>query len=452
MKIPLFTASQAFALRALQVLEHHPRKLTALVAALLLGGGGGAFAVASFGPDPAEMPVREVVEAVQPLPLEPQVEALDVHNLRLFRSEVVRPTDTVDTLLARLGVSDPAAAAYLRHDDVFRTQLLGRVGRTVTVEANDQHGLDRLTARWAPEDDGQFRRLVIQRVAGGTFVSRIETAPLTASARLGSGTIRSSLFAAVDEARIPDEVAVQVADVLSSSIDFHRGLRRGDRFSVVYETLEADGEPMRTGRVLSLEFVNNGRTYTAMWFQEPGQKGGYYTLEGKSLASAYLASPMEFSRVTSGFAMRFHPVLQRWRAHLGVDYGAPTGTPVRVVGDGVVEFAGVQNGFGNVVTVRHNHVDTTLYAHLSRIDVRRGQAVTQGQRLGAVGATGWATGPHLHFEFRVNGQHRNPLQVARERPSRELSAGARPAFERVARSMRMQLAAAAASSLMASAE
>nr|WP_226986140.1 M23 family metallopeptidase [Ramlibacter tataouinensis] len=450
--MPLFTASQAFALRALQVLEHHPRKLTALVAALLLGGGGGAFAVASFGPDPAEMPVREVVEAVQPLPLEPQVEALDVHNLRLFRSEVVRPTDTVDTLLARLGVSDPAAAAYLRHDDVFRTQLLGRVGRTVTVEANDQHGLDRLTARWAPEDDGQFRRLVIQRVAGGTFVSRIETAPLTASARLGSGTIRSSLFAAVDEARIPDEVAVQVADVLSSSIDFHRGLRRGDRFSVVYETLEADGEPMRTGRVLSLEFVNNGRTYTAMWFQEPGQKGGYYTLEGKSLASAYLASPMEFSRVTSGFAMRFHPVLQRWRAHLGVDYGAPTGTPVRVVGDGVVEFAGVQNGFGNVVTVRHNHVDTTLYAHLSRIDVRRGQAVTQGQRLGAVGATGWATGPHLHFEFRVNGQHRNPLQVARERPSRELSAGARPAFERVARSMRMQLAAAAASSLMASAE
>ena len=125
---------------------------------------------------------------------------------------------------------------------------------------------------------------------------------------------------------------------------------------------------------------------------------------------AFLASPMEFSRVTSGFAMRFHPILQTWRAHLGVDYGAPTGTPVRTVGDGVVEFAGVQNGYGNVVQVEHGNDRSTLYAHLSRIDVRKGQRVEQGQRIGAVGATGWATGPHLHFEFRVNGEHQDPLR------------------------------------------
>jgi murein DD-endopeptidase MepM/ murein hydrolase activator NlpD len=187
-----------------------------------------------------------------------------------------------------------------------------------------------------------------------------------------------------------------------------------------------------------------------MWFQEPGTKGAYFTLDGKSVTSSYLASPMEFSRVTSGFAMRFHPVLRQWRAHLGVDYGAPEGAPVRTVGDGVVEFAGVQNGFGNVVTVRHNATDVTLYAHLSRIDVRQGQKIEQGQRVGAVGATGWATGPHLHFEFRVNGVHQDPIEVAKRSQGMSLSAAARPVFEQRARSMRAQLSAATAT--VASAE
>jgi murein DD-endopeptidase MepM/ murein hydrolase activator NlpD len=204
--------------------------------------------------------------------------------------------------------------------------------------------------------------------------------------------------------------------------------------------------------VLSVEFLNNGKTHTAMWFQEPGRKGAYYGLDGTSLQSAYLASPMEFSRVTSGFAMRFHPLLQRWRAHLGVDYAAPTGTPVRVVGDGVVEFAGWQNGFGNVITVRHNASDVTLYAHLSRIDVRQGQTVSQGHRIGAVGATGWATGPHLHFEFRVNGVHRDPIEVARRSEGVRLTAEARPAFDRAAGNMRLKLAAAASVAEVASAE
>jgi murein DD-endopeptidase MepM/ murein hydrolase activator NlpD len=216
---------------------------------------------------------------------------------------------------------------------------------------------------------------------------------------------------------------------------------------VVYEALEADGEPMRAGRILSAEFTNNGKLYQAMWFQEPGHKGGYYTLDGKSLDTSYLASPMEFSRVTSGFAMRFHPIQHRWKAHLGVDYGADTGTPVRTVGDGVVEFAGQQNGFGNVVIIKHNNTDQTLYAHLSRIDVRPGQSVTQGQHIGAVGATGWATGPHLHFEFRVNGVHHDPVEIARNSGSPPVSAEARPDFDRLARSMRAQLAAAASTAV-----
>ena len=161
---------------------------------------------------------------------------------------------------------------------------------------------------------------------------------------------------------------------------------------------------------------------------------------------------MEFSRVTSNFAMRFHPILHQWKAHLGTDYGGAIGTPVRSVGDGVVDFAGVQNGFGNVVIVRHNSTDETLYAHLSRIDVRRGQSVAQGQRIGALGQTGWATGPHLHFEFRVNGVHKNPQLIAKHNDAATLSAESRPDFERLARAMRVQLAAAATATAVASAD
>jgi murein DD-endopeptidase MepM/ murein hydrolase activator NlpD len=448
----LIEAGHRLASRVLHALEHHPKQVTALIAAVLLGGGGGAFAVASLGPDASALPVREVIEAVETHPVQAQLEALELHGFNLYRSEITRPSDTVDTLLARLGVSDFAAAAYLRNDTAVRSQLLGRAGRTVTVETTDTHGLRKLTARWVADDNGTFRRLVIERTAQGTLATRVEIGALAASARMGGGTIRTSLFAAVDESRIPDDVAMQIADIFSGSIDFNRGLRKGDRFNVVYEALEADGEPLRTGRVLSVEFVNNGRLNQAIWFQEPGTKGGYYTPEGKSLTGAYLASPMEFSRVTSGFAMRFHPILQKWRAHLGVDYGAPTGTPVRVVGDGVVEFSGVQNGFGNVVFVRHNGADLTVYAHLSRIDVRPGQRVSQGQRIGAVGSTGWATGPHLHFEFRVNGAHQDPLVVARRSEGLPLSVAARPAFEKLAGVMREQLASAASASLHASAE
>jgi murein DD-endopeptidase MepM/ murein hydrolase activator NlpD len=151
---------------------------------------------------------------------------------------------------------------------------------------------------------------------------------------------------------------------------------------------------------------------------------------------------MEFSRVTSGFKMRFHPILQTWRAHLGVDYGAPTGTPVRSVGDGVVEFAGNQGGFGNVVYIKHRNEHTTLYAHLSRISVRKGQAVSQGELIGAVGATGWATGPHLHFEFRVNGRHQDPLTLAQQSESIPISPAAKAAFAQAAGGTRISLAAA----------
>jgi murein DD-endopeptidase MepM/ murein hydrolase activator NlpD len=448
-------AQDAFAFAA-DLVQRHPKQLTIALTALLLGGAGATFAVASLAPDASDLPVRTIVESITPLQLASQDDGGQVQSMRLYRSDITRTSDTAESLLKRLGLYDPQAAAFFRTDSVVQQTLMGRAGRNVTVEASEKNALLKLSARWSPEDDGMFKRLTVEKTADG-FLSRVETLPMTASSRLASGTIQSSLFAATDDARIPDAIAIQLAEIFAGDIDFHRALRKGDQFSVTYETLEGDGEPMRAGRVLNAEFVNAGKSYQAMWFQEPVggpgssastashtlSKGGYYTLAGESLRRAFLASPMEFSRVTSGFKMRFHPILQTWRAHLGVDYAAPTGTPVRSVGDGVVEFAGVQNGFGNMVMVKHRNNSATVYAHLSRINVRGGQSISQGQNIGAVGQTGWATGPHLHFEFRVNGAHKDPQMVAKQSESVPVVATARPAFNQAAEQVRAQFAAAA---------
>lgn len=424
--------------------QTHPRRIMAGVAFAFSVVGGGAFAVASLDAGVANMPLRQVVETVNTRSL-PSMWA--DQSLQLFRSDLTRSSDTADSLLARLGVNDPQAAAYLRNARTARQQLIGRAGRMVNLEGDAEHRLTRLTARWVNEDGESFTRWILERSSDG-FVERQETASLNVGTRMGNGTIQSSLFAATDEADIPDSVASQLADIFAGDIDFHRALRKGDRFAVVYESLEADGEVLRTGRVLSAEFVNNGKTHQAFWFKEAGAKeGGYYSADGVSLRRAYLASPLAFSRMTSGFKMRFHPILQTWRAHLGVDYAAPTGTPVRSVGQGIVDVAGSQGGFGNVVMVKHANGHTTVYAHLSRINVKRGQSVMQGQTLGLVGATGWATGPHLHFEFRVNGQHKDPLTMARQSVTIEVSAAAREQFKRHAAIAKVDLTAAASTQI-----
>lgn len=453
MKHELMQAADALVASAAQLVKRYPRHLIAVSTALLLGGTGATFAVASLAPDASDLPVHTLVENVEPLPVQPQSDALQTQAMRLYRSDVTRSTDTADSLLKRLGVFDTQAAAFFRSDANVQRALLGRGGRAITAEASETHGLITLSARWSPEDDGTFKRLTVEKTPRG-FVSRVETLPLTVSSRLASGIITSSLFGATDEARIPDAIAIQLAEIFSGDIDFRRSLRKGDRFSVVYETLEGDGEPLRAGRVLSAEFVNAGKAHQAMWFQEPAAsvasgathsvtKGSYYNLDGQSLRRAYLSSPVEFSRISSGFAMRFHPILKQWRAHLGTDFAATTGTPARTVGDGVVEFAGVQNGYGNVVFIKHRNSHETVYAHLSKILVKRGQNVNQGQTIGLVGSSGWATGPHLHFEFRVDGKQQDPMVIARQSESVPVTASAKPLFNKAAALVREQLVAAA---------
>ena len=419
----------------------HPRKITASLGGGLLALAGGAFAVASLGPDAAQLPVSNYTESVTVPSLQSQAEALDLHDMKLLRSDTTRASDSTESLLRRLGIVDPEAAQFMRTHPQVR-DAMGRAGRSVTAETTDQQALIQLSLRWLRnETDNQFQRLTVAR-ENGKLSARLEAVPMNTSIRVSGGTVSSSLFAASDEARLPEAIVNQLTDIFSSQIDFHRTLRKGARFGVVYEVLEADGEPLRTGKVLSAEFLNGDKLYQAVWFQEPGHKGSYYSLDGKSLRRAYLAAPVAYSRKTSGMGMRLHPIFQTLHVHKGVDYAAPAGTPTYTVGDGVVEFAGVQGGYGNMVIVRHANNHSTVYAHLSRIQVRKGQSVTQGQVVGAVGSTGWSTGPHLHFEFRVNGIYTDPQRIIQQAQSAPISPGARTAFTRQANAARLQLAAA----------
>lgn len=430
---------------ALATLKHHPRRVAAGLAVLLLGTGVTAFGVAPLAPDAAQLPVTEVVEQVQALPLAPQADTLLTHRFNLYRTEQTRSTDTADSLLSRLNINDPAAAAFLRKDAAARSHIFGRGTQTISAEADDGQQLVKLSLRWPTEDLNFFKRLVVER-QGRDFVSRVETERYNRSSRLVSGPINKTLRSSFDSAKLDRALSEQMVGIFSGGLDASRSARQGDRYSVYYEVLEADGEPLRTGRILAAEVVLAGQTHHAIWYvNEAATKGenrggAYYNLDGKSLAKGYL-TPLESGVLTSGFSMRMNPVLSRMTAHKGIDYAAPTGTPVRAVADGTVEFAGRQNGYGNVIFLNHGKGHTTVYAHLNSMAVSQGQAVIQGQYLGGVGSTGWATGPHLHFEFRVDGVHQDPELMARVGTSSGLSAAAMPAFRQSAGQMRQQLRA-----------
>lgn len=367
--------------------------------------------VAAFGTAPDSAEIRDYQRTVvEQLPI-----AFDATqasgNGAYVREERVQRGDTVAVLLARLGVQDEQAFAFLRQQQdtqaIFRQLRPGKVVSARTSESGE------LLALTFPLNGPKDSALVVEK-RNGKLQAGEQAQALTAQVVMKSGEIRTSLFAATDAIGLPDGIATQMADIFGGDIDFHRDLRKGDRFSVVYEMLFNQGQPTRTGRILATEFVNNGKPYSAVWFEsKDGQ--GYYTAEGKNIRKAFLRSPLEFSRVTSGFShSRFHPIHQTWRAHKGVDYGAPIGTRIKATGDGVVEFAGKQGGYGNLVVIRHQGRFTTHYGHLNGFaaGIRKGARVNQGDIVGYVGKTGWATGPHLHYEFRINNVHQNPLAVA----------------------------------------
>ncbi|MFA7242139.1 MAG: peptidoglycan DD-metalloendopeptidase family protein [Sulfuricellaceae bacterium] len=327
-----------------------------------------------------------------------------------IREERVQRGDTLPSLLSRLGINDQEALSFLRLDTIAQQMARQlRPGKSVTAKTGDG---GELLALHFPVS-GKDTLIIVERGQHG-FIAQEQPVSLETRTIVRSGEVRYSLFGATDAAGIPDGVATQLAEIFGGDIDFHRDLRKGDRFSVVYEMLYQRGQPVRSGKIIAAEFTNDKRTYQAYWYVAEGSRGGYYTADGKSLRKAFLRSPLEFSRVTSGFTTsRFHPVLNTWRAHKGVDYGAPIGTRIRSVADGTIEFAGRQGGYGNLLIVRHQGIYSTAYGHLNGFapGIRKGTRVAQGDILGYVGQTGLASGPHLHYEFRVRNQQVNPLAV-----------------------------------------
>ena len=353
-----------------------------------------------------------------------------------WRNERVQRGDTVGELLRRLNVEDVAANEYLHSAQVAESFRQLAVGKTVQAKTGADGSL--LALRYLNNSGSQ---IVIEKSPGG-FKTSVLPPQLEQRVFMRTGEIKSTLFAATDEAGIPEPAADQLAEIFGGDIDFHRDLRKGDKFTVVYEMTYSNGEPVHTGRIQTAEFINRGKSYRVVYFQNEGGHGDYYTPDGKNARKAFLRSPLEFSRVSSGFSLsRLHPVLGTWRAHKGVDYAAPTGTRVKVTADGIVSLVGRQGSYGNVVMVNHQGRYTTVYGHLSRFasGLRRGQHVGQGDIIGYVGMTGMVTAPHLHYEFKVDGQQRDPLRVALP-TAIPISERQKTAFQEAARSLAERLA------------
>lgn len=331
-------------------------------------------------------------------------------NEAFWQIEQVRQDDTLLTLFRRMNIRDEDAIKFLMLSPdahALNTQLLP--GHTVETKTNAQGKL--LYLEYELDADN----ILVAGLTSGGYVVATKKLLLESQQVLKSAVIRDTLFGATDDAGIPDQIAIQIAEILSSEIDFYQDLRPGDRFHVIYEAFYNAGEMMKTGNVLAVEFVNNGTTYQAIHFGDATGKYAYYTPDGKSLHKTFLRSPLEYTRISSSFsAGRYHPILQRIKAHRGVDMAAPTGTRVKASGDGRVAFMGKKGGYGNVVVLNHPNGISTVYGHLSRFSdaIRKGDTVNQGDIIGYVGMTGLATGPHLHYEFLVNGNHRDPMKVA----------------------------------------
>ena len=320
---------------------------------------------------------------------------------------VVNRNDTMDRLFRRLELN-LGDLATLRNLPELRSQVDRlKPGELLRFTHRDGElvGLERKLS--------DSETLKVTRDASG-FITDVLENPLEVRTRTASATIQNSLFQAAADAQLSDRVAFDLAEIFQYDIDFVLDIQQGDRFTVIYEEVLQDGVPLRIGNILAAKFVNDGREFRAVRYVDEAGHGQYFSPEGKSLRKAFIRAPVQFSRVSSRFnPSRRHPVLNRIRAHKGVDYAAPVGTPVRAAGEGRVRFAGKQGGYGNVIELEHGSGVVTVYGHLSRFasKLHRGQHVDLAQVIGFVGQTGLATGPHLHYEYRIRGVHKNPQTV-----------------------------------------
>jgi len=319
----------------------------------------------------------------------------------------IRRGDSLDRVFRRHGLSVADLAQMLQLKEARNTLKVIKPGDEIEVIRDNDRVL--ALSRELSEE------MTLQIVRGDDgYVARFLAHPVERRPAQARAVIETSFFEAGVDAGLSDSLIMNLAGVFAWDIDFALEIREGDRFSVVYEEIWQDERKLRDGDVLAAEFVNQGRTYRAIRFQDPDGRVGYFTPEGLSVKKAFLRAPVDFTRVSSNFnPNRLHPILKTRRPHKGVDYAAPKGTPVKAAGDGSIIFRGRKGGYGNCLIIQHGGNVTTLYGHLSGFakSAGRGSRVSQGQVIGFVGATGLATAPHLHYEYRLNGVHRNPRTV-----------------------------------------
>jgi murein DD-endopeptidase MepM/ murein hydrolase activator NlpD len=368
------------------------------------------------------------VQAASGLPTVPMDLALDAAQAGLSRVQViVERNDTLDQIFRRLQISLTDLANLLAIDDARRSLTLLRPGDLLTLvhRGGELVGLERQIAI--------DRTLKVERDGTAGFVANIEELPLERRIVTTTAQIDSSLFMAGTAAGLRDATTMELAEIFRWDVDFMLDLRTGDSFTVVYEQLLRDGDNIGDGRIVAAEFINDGRRFRAVRFESANGKADYYTPDGRSLRKSFLKAPVQFSRISSVFnPRRRHPVLNTIRAHKGVDYAAPTGTPVKAAGAGRVRFRGVKGGYGNLVEIEHSGGVTTRYGHLSRFakGLGNGARVEQGQVIGYVGKTGLATGPHLHFEYLQRGVNLDPqVAIRRAEPGPPISESNRAAFQ-----------------------
>ena len=317
---------------------------------------------------------------------------------------------TLGSVFADLGLPASTMHRLLEVPEASQMASRLRVGSELAFEIGANGELKGLRF-----DQDESKRVQLAVSEAGIEREVIER-PVERRVVIAGGTIKSSLFADGAKAGLSAAVMNDMVKALQYDIDFAQDLREGDAFQIVYEELWREGERLRDGGVVAVNFVNSGKPYTAVRFEREGN-AEFFDLDGRPLRKSFMRTPIEFARLSSGFGARRHPVLGRMRMHKGVDYAAPTGTPIFAAGDARVKFAGWQNGYGRTVVLDHGNGITTLYGHMSRLgSYRVGQRVQQGRTIGYVGASGLATGPHLHYEFRVNNVHRNPLTVTMPKP------------------------------------
>lgn len=370
---------------------------------------------------------------IRPLPL-PEAFASSDSNMTFWHQESIRRGDTMAAILARLEVSKEDRINFL--DAARDSQAMRRLKPGEIIHAETKPDGELLALRYFYGNGEQF----LMEKVDGVFELSEKSVENDAYTRVASGVVSSSLFGAVDKAGLPSTIASQIIEIFSSDIDFHRDLHKGDRFTVVYESRQDEAGKELSGRILAVEFFNKGKSRRAVYFQTEGE-GDYFTPNGESLRKPFLMAPLKFSRISSGFTnARYHPILKRWRAHRGIDYAAPTGTPIMATADGIVQFRGWQNGYGNLVVLKHDAQYSSAYGHLSTFSksLQQGKRVRQGDVIGYVGATGMATGPHLHYELRVNGIQRDPSRIVMP-AAQPISKKYRAKFQRETKKLLTQL-------------